>query len=71
MDSPQPRDTRGIETLAQMANLRIEPDRLEAVAIALEQMMAFASELDQFDIGLAEPAPVFDPGWLATREEEA
>lgn len=66
-DSPAPPTEATVRALADLAGLRLEPDRLPIVATHLTDLLAFAAEVRAVDVEGLEPEVAFDPRWPENR----
>lgn len=56
-------DEETVVRLAQLAGIEVDPERRAAVAVMLQDMMAFTRELDALDLTDVEPAARYEPSW--------
>ena len=62
-DSPAPPTEATVRALADLAGLRLEPDRLPVVATHLADLLAFATDVRAVDVEGLEPEVACDPRW--------
>ena len=63
---PAPPTEETVRVLADLAGLRLEPDRMPVVAAHLADLLAFAAEVRGVDVDGLDPEVAFDPSWPET-----
>jgi len=62
MDRPAPTD-ESVRLLADLLGVRVDPERMPAIAAHLADLLAVAAALDDLELDGATPAAVYDARW--------